>query len=94
MTAAGPGGDWLPGALHLKPGSIQWQPDGGVSAEPVELATATILPPSGQGRKGKGIPAMVTDLETPSGLFQLEMDPVLFDMSQQLVAEEAAKRDG
>jgi hypothetical protein len=86
LTPAGPTGDWLPGALHLATGSIRWQPDGGVSAEPVELATATILPPSSvQPRKGKGVPAMITEVETPSGRFQLDMDPVLFDMSQELV---------
>jgi hypothetical protein len=94
LTIAGLVGDWLPGALHLKPGSIQWRPDDGLSAEPVELATATILPPSGTGRKGKRIPVMLTDLETQAGRFQLEMDPVMFDMTKELVAEEAAKRQG
>jgi hypothetical protein len=86
LTGAGPAGDWLPGALHLATGSISWQPDGGVSAEPVELATATILPPSSvQPRKGRGMPAMITEVETQAGRFQLDMDPVLFDMSQELV---------
>ena len=86
LTAAGPIGDWLPGALYLATGSIRWQPDGGVSAEPVELATATILPPSSvQPRKGRGTQAMLTEVETPAGRFQLDMDPVLFDMSQELV---------
>jgi hypothetical protein len=37
---------------------------------------------------------MVTGLQTPVGLFQLELDPVLFEMSQELVAVEAAKRAG
>ncbi len=37
---------------------------------------------------------MVVDLQTPAGQFQLEMDPVLFEMSQELVAEEAARRGG
>ena len=94
LTAAGPGGHWLPGALHVKPGSIRWQPDGAAGADPVELATATILPPAGQGRKGRPIPVTVTDLETPAGRFQLEMDPVMFGMTQELVSEEAAKREG
>jgi hypothetical protein len=29
---------------------------------------------------------MVTDVQTPSGEFQLEMEPVLFGMTQELVA--------
>ena len=91
VTAAGQG-DWLRGALRLAPGSLMWTPDSGVSASPVELATATALPNQGGGRSRKQ--AMLVDLQTPEGQFQLEMDPVLFEMSQELVAEEAAKRQG
>jgi hypothetical protein len=69
-----------------------WTPDGGVSASSVELATATALPNQGGGRSRKR--AMVVDLQTPQGQFQLEMDPVLFEMTQELVAEEAARRQG
>jgi hypothetical protein len=89
---AGGQGDWLHGALRLAPGSLLWEPDPGVDANPVELATATVLPAPAQSRRGKQ--AMVTGLQTPVGLFQLELDPVLFEMSQELVAEEAAKRAG
>lgn len=88
---AGP--DWLNGALVLTPGSIVWQPDAGVTAQPVELATATILPGTTfQGRRPSL--AMVTEVETPAGRFQLDLDPQLFEMTQELVAEEAAKRGG
>ena len=83
LAAAGPSGDWLPGALHLTPGSLRWEPDPGGTGEPVELATASVIPPQGRTR---GKQAMVTDLQTPSGQFQLDMDPVLFEMSQELVA--------
>jgi hypothetical protein len=86
LTADGPSGDWLPGALHLTPGSLRWEPDSGGtggSVEPVELATASVIPPQGRTR---GKQAMVTDLQTPSGQYQLDMDPVLFGMSQELVA--------
>ena len=48
----------------------------------------------GAGAWRRGPPAMVTDVQTPAGRFQLELDPVLFEMSQELVAEEAAKRAG
>lgn len=91
VDAAGQG-DWLRGAVRLAPGSLLWEPDTGVNANPVELATATVLPTPAQSRRGQQ--AMVTGLQTPDGLFQLELDPVLFQMSQELVAEEAAKRAG
>ncbi len=91
VTAAGQG-DWLHGALRLGPGSLMWTPDTGVSASPVELAAATTLPGQGGGRSRKQ--AMLVDLQTPDGQFQLDMDPVLFEMTQELVAEEAAKRQG
>jgi hypothetical protein len=79
----------MPGALHLSPGSIRWEPDPGGTGkpgepgEPVELATAAIIPPQG---KARGRQVMITDLQTPAGQFQLDMDPVLFQMSQELVA--------
>ena len=89
VTATGQG-DWLAGALRLTPGSLLWEPAIGVSADAVELATAMVVPAPAEGRRGKQ--ALVTDLQTPAGQFQLELDPVLFGMSQELVAEEAAKR--
>ncbi|HUJ05274.1 MAG TPA: hypothetical protein VLX31_04085 [Streptosporangiaceae bacterium] len=81
LDAAGQGGDWLRGALRLAPGSLLWEPGAGVHASPVELAAATVVPGPALGRQ-----AMVTSLQTPVGLFQLELDPVLFEMSQELVA--------
>lgn len=82
--------DWFKGALVLTAGSMLWQPDAGVNAQPVELATATIVPwLPGQGGGGKS--AFVTNLETSAGQFQLELDPELFAMSQQLVAEAAMR---
>jgi len=90
VTTAGQG-DWLPGALRLAPGSLLWEPDGGVGSASVELATATMIPAPGN-RPGKH--GTLVDLVTPDGRFELEMDPVLFGMSQELVAEEAAKRHG
>jgi hypothetical protein len=82
-------GQWLRGALRLAPGSLLWEPDEGISADPVELATAWAAP--APGRRG---PDMATHVETPAGRFQLELDPDLFQMSQELVAEQAAKRTG
>jgi hypothetical protein len=82
-------GQWLRGALRLAPGSLLWEPDEGISADPVELAAAWAAP--APGRRG---PDMATHVETPAGRFQLELDPDLFQMSQELVAEQAAKRTG
>ena len=82
--------EWLRGALRLSPGSLLWEPDTGIDADPVELATAWTVPAPGR----RGAPATITDVQTPTGRFQLELDPVLFEMSQELVAEEAAKRAG
>jgi hypothetical protein len=82
-------GQWLRGALRLAPGSLLWEPDEGISADPVELAAAWAAP--APGRRG---PDMATHVETPAGRFQLELDPDLFQMSQELVAEQAANRAG
>ncbi|HEX9064396.1 MAG TPA: hypothetical protein VF843_04765 [Streptosporangiaceae bacterium] len=87
LTAAGPHGDWWPGALHLAPGSIRWQPGPGLPGEPVELAAAMILPPQGQpGGRRRGPVELVTNLQVAGGWFQLEMDPVLFEMTQEMVS--------
>ena len=94
LPAAGSAG-WLRGALILSPGSLMWRPDSGVSAEPVELATATILPPqdTGGGKHRPGMAATLLAVETLAGRFELDMDAVLFEMSQELVAEAAAQQE-
>jgi hypothetical protein len=94
LPAAGDIG-WLRGALVLSPGSLMWRPDSGVSAEPVELAAATILPPqdAGVGKRRPGKAAVLLGVETLAGRFELDMDPVLFEMTQELVAD-AAEQQG
>ena len=81
-------GEWMRGALRLAPGSLLWEPEMEINADTVELATALSRPFPGQ----RGTPAMITDVQTPTGRFQLDLEPELFAMSQELVAEEAAKR--
>jgi hypothetical protein len=83
LPTAGANAGWMPGALHLSRGSIRWEPEPGGAGEPVELASAMIIPPQG---KTRGKQDLVTWLQTPAGQFQLGMDPVLFQMSQELVA--------
>ena len=75
-------GEWMRGALRVSPGSLLWEPGEGIIADPVELATAWSAPAS--GRRGRDT---ATHVETPAGRFQLELDPDLFQMSQELVAE-------
>lgn len=86
MSAVG-GSDWLDGALHLAPGSLLWQPDGGVSAQPVELSAATMLPVQGTGKGRSANLAMLVDVEMPTGRYQLEIDPEVFEVCQELVTE-------
>jgi hypothetical protein len=73
-------GQWLRGALRLAPGSLLWEPDEGISADPLELAAAWAAPAS--GRRG---PDMATHVEQPAGRFS-GTRPDLFQMSQELVA--------
>lgn len=89
LVAQGSPGPWLQGALQLSPGSLLWVPDKAGSSQPIELATATrafITP----GDPAFGNSSNVTDLETPAGHVQLELDPTLFEMSQELVTGEAS----
>ena len=86
MSAVG-GSDWLDGALHLAPGSLLWQPDGGVSAQPVELSAATMLPVQGTGKGRSANLAMLVEVEMPTGRYQLEIDPEVFEVCQELVTE-------
>lgn len=87
VSESGPG-PWLPGALRLSPGSLLWVPDSAGSAPPIELATATrvFITPGGPV---VGDSASVTDLQTPAGQVQLELDATLFEMSQELVTGSA-----
>jgi hypothetical protein len=82
LTATGATAGWMPGALHLSPGSIRWEPEPGGTGKPVELSAAMILPQQG---KARGKQDLLTWLQTPAGQFQLDMDPVLFQMTQELV---------
>jgi hypothetical protein len=83
---------WLKGALLLSPGSLLWQPDRGVSAPPVELAAAAIVPWLPGQDDGGANSAFVVNLQTSAGQFQLDMDADMFEMSQQLVAEAAGQQ--
>jgi len=83
-------GEWLRGALRMAPGSLLWEPDAGINADPVELATASAIPVPPR----RGMSPTVTFVQTSAGRFELDFDPVLFEMTQDLVAEEAARRSG
>jgi hypothetical protein len=83
----GPAGRWLRGAVHVRPGSLLWEPAGGVHAAPVELAPATIVP-GDAGRHAKSGRAITVD--TPTGRIQLECGAETFALIQRIAAELAS----
>jgi hypothetical protein len=80
----GPAGRWLRGAVHVRPGSLLWEPGRGVHAVPVELASATIVP-EGAGRRAKSGRAITVD--TPTGRIQLECGAETFALIQRIATE-------
>jgi len=80
----GPAGGWLRGAIHVRPGSLLWEPATGVHATPAELAGAIIVP-DGAGRDAKGGRAVT--LDTPSGRIQLECGAEMFTLLQRIATD-------
>jgi hypothetical protein len=80
----GPAGPWLRGAIHVRPGSLLWEPARGVHATPTELAAATIVPENA-GRDANGGRAVIVD--TPTDRIQLECDAELFALLQRIGTE-------
>lgn len=73
-----PAGPWLRGEIHVRPGSLLWEPAKGVYAVPAELVAATIVPQ----RAGR---AVVVD--TPAGRMQLGCDAGLLALLQRIATE-------
>jgi hypothetical protein len=82
-----PAGPWLRGEIHVRPGSLLWEPATGVYAVPVELAAAAIMPEDA-GRVAKRGRAVIVD--TPAGRVQLECDAGLLALLQRIAAELAS----
>ena len=79
-------GPWLRGAIHLRPGSVLWEPARRVHAVPAELASATIAPANG-GTHVKG--GRVLHLDTPTGRVQLECSGTMLAAFQRVAAQVA-----
>ena len=82
-----PAGQWLRGEIHVRPGSLLWEPATGVRAVPTELAAATIVSEDA-GREAKGRRAVIVD--TPTGRIQLRCDAELFALLQRIATELAS----
>jgi len=83
-SPSGRAGDWLHGALRINPGSLLWVPEAGVPALPVDLTRAVIVNVIDTGRRGGAV--RIVEIDTPAGRVQLEQDPDLFAMTQEMVA--------
>lgn len=82
----GQAGPWLRGAIHLRPGSVLWEPARRVHAVPAELASAIIAPAHG-GRHVKG--GRVLHLDAPTGRVQLECSGTMLAAFQRVAAQVA-----
>ena len=81
---SGRSGDWLKGTLRVSPGILVWVPEAGLPAVPVDLARAVIVNVIETGKRGGAL--RIIELDTPAGRVQLEQDPDLFAMTQEMVA--------
>ncbi|HEX6449789.1 MAG TPA: hypothetical protein VF060_10050 [Trebonia sp.] len=80
----GAAGGWLRGAIHVRPGSLLWEPATGVRAAPAEL-TAAVIVPDGAARDAKRGRAVT--LDTPSGRIQLECGAEIFTLLQHIATD-------
>jgi hypothetical protein len=97
LRAEAPGGPeqkWLRGAIHVRPGSLRWEPDAGSGAVPAELTSAVIVP----GDAGSGQSVTV---DTPAGRVRLDCRAETFALLQHLAIApddisrgQAAAREG
>jgi hypothetical protein len=80
----GPSGRWVRGAIHVRPGSLLWEPAKGVQAAPAELVSATVVL-EGAGQDAKSGRAVTVD--TPAGRIQLECGAEIFTLLQRIATE-------
>ncbi|HEX3515379.1 MAG TPA: hypothetical protein VHT26_15405, partial [Trebonia sp.] len=64
-------GRWLRGVIHVRPGSLLWEPGRGVQAPPIDLTTATTVP---QDADSKAASMGTVILATSTGQIQLDHD--------------------
>lgn len=81
----GPTGRWLRGVIHVRPGSLLWEPGRGVHALPIDLTTATAVPQDA-GSKAKSMGTAM--LATSTGQIQLDHDTAMVALLQRIAAEQ------
>lgn len=79
-----PAGSWLRGEIHVRPGSLLWEPAMGVHAVPADLMAATIMP-ADAGRHANRGRALIVD--TPTGRIRLECRAELLAFLQRVATE-------
>jgi hypothetical protein len=86
----GPTGRWLRGVIHVRPGSLLWEPGRGVQAPPIDLTTATAVP---QGADSKAKSRGTAILATSTGQIQLDHDTAMIALLQRIAAEQGRSPD-
>jgi hypothetical protein len=78
-------GQWLRGVIHVRPGSLLWEPGKGVQVPPIDLTTATVVPQDSDSKaKSKG----TAFLATSAGQIQLDHDTAMVALLQRIAAEQ------
>ena len=83
-------GRWLRGVIHVRPGSLLWEPGRGVQAPPIDLTTATAVPQDADP-KAKSMGTAV--LATSTGQIQLDHDTAMVALLQRIAAEQGQNPD-
>lgn len=78
-------GRWLRGVIHVRPGSLMWEPGRGVHAPPFDLTTATPVPQD-TGSKADSMGTAI--LATSTGQIQLDHDSAMVALLQRIAAEQ------
>lgn len=78
-------GRWLRGVIHVRPGSLLWEPGRGVQAPPIDLTTATAVP---QDANSKAENMGTAILATSAGQIQLDHDTTMVALLQRIAAEQ------
>jgi hypothetical protein len=83
-------GRWLRGAIHVRPGSLLWEPGRGVQAPPIDLTTATAVP---HDADSKAESTGIVILATSTGQIQLDHDRAMIALLQRIAAEQGQSPD-
>lgn len=71
--------------IHVRSGSLLWEPGRGVQAPPIDLTTATAVPPDADS-KAENMGTAI--LATSAGQIQLDHDTAMVALLQRVAAEQ------